>query len=72
MNTAETELPPDPGIEWYKKRVNREALRANLKLTVEERLNNLMRLQQLAEELRAAGREEEIEHLTTANLTTID
>jgi len=47
---------PDPVIEAYKKDVDRTLLRENLKLTVEERLRNLMRLQRFAEEMRQAGR----------------
>jgi len=47
---------PDPVIEAYKKDIDRTLLRANLARTVEERLQNLGRLQRLAEELRQAGR----------------
>ena len=50
-------LEPDPVIEAYKKDVDRTLLRENLKLTVEERLRNLMRLQRFAEEMRRAGRQ---------------
>ncbi len=46
----------DPVIEAYKKDIDRTLLRENLKLTVEERLRNLMRLQRFAEEMRQAGR----------------
>jgi hypothetical protein len=46
----------DPVIEEYKKHVDRTLLRENLKLTVEQRLRNLMELQRLSEELRRAGR----------------
>ena len=46
----------DPVIEAYKKDVDRTLLRENLKLTPDERLRNLMKLQQFAEELRRAGR----------------
>jgi len=42
-------------IEAYKKDVDRTLLRENLKLTVEQRLRNLMELQRLSEELRRAG-----------------
>lgn len=49
-------LKPDPVVEAYKKDVDRTLLRENLKLTVEERLRNLMRLQRFAEEMRQAGR----------------
>lgn len=50
-------LEPDPVIELYKKDVDRTLLQENLKLTVEERLRNLMRLQRFAEEMRRAGRQ---------------
>jgi hypothetical protein len=46
----------DPVIEAYKKDVDRTLLRERLKLTPEERLRDLMRLQAAAEELRRAGR----------------
>jgi len=46
---------PDPVIEAYKKDIDRTLLRENLKLTVEERLRNLMRLQRFAAEIRKAG-----------------
>jgi len=46
----------DPVIEEYKKHVDRTLLRENLKLTVEQRLRNLIELQKLSEELRRAGR----------------
>ena len=46
----------DPVIEEYKKHVDRTLLRENLKLTVEQRLRNLMQLQKLSEELQRAGR----------------
>ena len=43
-------------VEEMKKDVDRTLIRENLKLTVEERLVQLMRLQEFAEELRRAGR----------------
>ncbi len=48
---------PDPVIEAYKKDVDRTLLRENLKLTVEERLVNLMQLQRFIEEMRKAVRQ---------------
>jgi hypothetical protein len=45
----------DPVIEAYKKDVDRTLLRQALKLSPEERLKQLMRLQALALELRRAG-----------------
>ena len=52
MFETSTELEPDPVIEAYKKDIDRTLLRENLRLTVEQRLENLMRLQEFAEELR--------------------
>jgi hypothetical protein len=54
MFESATELEPDPVIEAYKKDVDRTLIRENLKLTVEQRLDNLERLQQFAEEIRRA------------------
>ncbi len=45
----------DPVIDAYKKHVDRSLIRKNLKLTVEERILQLARLQDFAEELRRAG-----------------
>ena len=56
MSSGDREpLAPDPVIEAYKKDVDRTLLIENLKLSVEERLLNLMELQRFAEELRRAG-----------------
>jgi hypothetical protein len=46
----------DPVIEAYKGGIDRTLIRQNLRLSVEERFDQLMSLQQLAEELRAAGK----------------
>lgn len=46
----------DPLIEAYKKDIDRTLLRENLKLTVQQRFENLMALQRFAEELQRAGR----------------
>ena len=46
----------DPVIEVYKKDIDRTLLRENLKLSVEDRLRQLMELQRFADELRRAGR----------------
>ena len=45
MFETSTELELDPVIEAYKKDIDRTLLRENLRLTVEQRLENLMRLQ---------------------------
>ena len=47
---------PDPVIEAYKKDVDRTLLREMLKLSVEDRFRNLMKLQQFAAELQRAGK----------------
>lgn len=57
MIKGSTELEPDPVIEAYKKDVDRTLIRENLKLTVEQRFENLMRLQKFAEEMRRAVKE---------------
>ncbi|MSP59740.1 MAG: hypothetical protein EXR72_05250 [Myxococcales bacterium] len=46
----------DPVIEAYKAGIDRTLIRENLRRTPEERILNAMKLQQLAEELRRAGR----------------
>ena len=51
MFETAVELEPDPVIEAYKKDIDRTLIRENLKLTVAERMENLMRLQEFAEEL---------------------
>jgi hypothetical protein len=43
-------------IEAYKKDIDRTLLRESLKLTVEERLQNLTQLQRFLEEMQRAGR----------------
>lgn len=48
-------LEPDPVIEAHKKDIDRTLIRKNLALTVDQRFENLMALQQFAEELRRAG-----------------
>ena len=53
---ARTRPVLDPVIEVYKKDIDRTLLRENLKLSVEERLRQLMELQRFAEELQRAGR----------------
>jgi hypothetical protein len=55
MEKQEIIIEPDPVIEAYKKDVDRTLIRENLKLTVEQRFEKLMRWLELAEELRRAG-----------------
>jgi len=49
-------IDSDPVIEAYKKDVDRTLLRENLKMSVEDRLRQLMELQKFVEELQRAGR----------------
>jgi hypothetical protein len=49
-------LEPDPVIELYKKDIDRSLIRQNLRRTVRERLENLLRLGQFREEIERAGR----------------
>lgn len=49
-------LEPDPVIEFYKKDIDRSLIRENLRRSVRERLENLLRLQQFCDELRRAAR----------------
>ena len=46
----------DPVVEAYKKDVDMTLIRENLRLTVDQRFQQLMKLQEFAEELRRAGR----------------
>jgi len=48
---------PDPVIEAYKRDVDRTLISENLRLSVEQRFENLMQLQKFAEELRRARQE---------------
>ena len=41
----------DPVIEAYKKDIDRTLIRENLRLSIEDRFKNLMKLQEFAEEL---------------------
>jgi hypothetical protein len=59
MSRQDIPFEPDPIIELYKKDVDRTLIRENLRLSVQERFENLMKLQQFAEELRRAGRKTE-------------
>jgi hypothetical protein len=59
MNDAdkvETGRDLDPVIEAYKKDVDVTLIRENLRLTVDQRFQQLMKLQQFAEDLRRGGR----------------
>ena len=58
MFETATELEPDPVIEAYKKDIDRTLIRENLRLTVEQRFENLERLQKFANEIRRAVKEQ--------------
>ena len=47
----------DPVVEAYKKDIDVTLIRENLRLTVDQRFQQLMKLQQFAEDLRRAGKE---------------
>jgi len=46
----------DPVIEAYKKGIDVTLIRENLRLTVDQRFQQLMSMQEFAEELQRAGR----------------
>jgi hypothetical protein len=46
----------DPIVESFKKGIDVTLIRENLRLTVDQRFQQLMKLQEVAEELRRAGR----------------
>ena len=46
----------DPVVEAYKKDIDVTLIRENLRLTVDQRFQQLMKMQQFAEDLRRAGR----------------
>jgi len=48
-------IAPDPVIEAYKKDIDVTLIRENLRLTVDQRFQQLMKLQRFAEELQNAG-----------------
>ncbi len=48
--------PSDPVIDAYKAGIDRTLLRENLRLTPDERVRNLQRLQRLADAAREAGK----------------
>jgi hypothetical protein len=54
--TEPTVMRVDPVIEVYRQEVDREALRANLARSPEQRFMHLMELQRFADELRRRAR----------------
>jgi hypothetical protein len=55
MKSSDDKYIRDPVIEAYKKDIDRTLLRENLKLSVQQRFENLMALQRFAEELQRGG-----------------
>jgi hypothetical protein len=58
MNDAPPKIPVswvDPVIEIYRKDVDMTLIRENLKLSVEQRFEQLMRIQRFVNELQQAG-----------------
>ena len=53
---TKTRTDLDPLIEVYKKGIDVTLIRENLRLTVDQRFQQLMKLQEFAEELQGAGR----------------
>lgn len=60
MSRQDEHFAPDPVIEAYKKDVDRTLIRENLRLSVEQRFEQLRRLQEFAQQLGRAGREREL------------
>jgi hypothetical protein len=56
VDRVEAKNDLDPVIEAYKKDIDVTLIRENLRLTVDQRFQQLMKLQQFAEDLRRAGR----------------
>lgn len=54
-NQTESNTDHDPVIEAYKKHIDRTLIRENLRLTVDQRFQQLMKLQRFAEQLQNAG-----------------
>ena len=53
-NTLKSDV--DPVVEAYKNHIDRTLIRENLRLTVDQRFQQLMKLQRFAEELQRAGK----------------
>lgn len=53
---TQTRKDLDPLIEAYKKNIDATLIRENLRLTVDQRFQQLMRMQEFADELQHAGR----------------
>ncbi len=56
MDEKEDDGGKGPVVEVYKRGIDRTLIREDLRLSVEERLQRLIALQEFAEELRRAGR----------------
>ena len=55
-NEPEPATDLDPVVEAYKKDIDVTLIRENLRLTVDQRFQQLMKMQKFAEELQRAGR----------------
>jgi hypothetical protein len=55
-NKPEPATDLDPVVEAYKKDIDVTLIRENLRLTVDQRFQQLMKMQKFAEELQRAGR----------------
>ncbi len=58
MSRQDERVVSDPVIEAYKRDVDRTLIRENLRLSIEQRFEKLMRLQEFAAELRRAAFEQ--------------
>ncbi len=58
MSRRDERVVSDPVIEAYKRDVDRTLIRENLRLSIEQRFEKLMRLQEFAAELRRAAFEQ--------------
>jgi len=56
VDKVEAQQEVDPIVEAYKRDVDVTLIRENLRLTVDQRFQQLMELQRFAEDLRRAGR----------------
>lgn len=56
-NRSQIIIEPDPVIEEYKRDIDITLIQSNLRLTVEQRFEELMKLQDFAEELHRAARQ---------------
>jgi hypothetical protein len=58
MQLLPVSLEPDPVIEAYKKDVDRTLIRENLKLSVDERMRNMISMLKFIDEVRASRKKQ--------------